>query len=185
MIHWQILYLSQARNNNIIIFCSFSKGFSCKFTIFSWLRGSVKWIWISRFTQIWNIFGIQFARISMIHFLEGLLHKYHFAESHLSIHPSICGLNPSYCCRVVANLLHTCNPPEAGTLTYSVLFICAPPGGERLQRYPTCVCVCVCVCSVHTVCVEGSNSLHQCQSANYMTVWVPSRGHRANLVVIC
>lgn len=51
--------------------------------------------------------------------------------------------NPSYCCSVVANLLHTCNPPEAGTLTYSVLFIYALPGRERLDCYPACVCACM------------------------------------------
>lgn len=92
--------------------------------------------------------------------------------------------NPSYCCCIVANLLHTCNPPETGTLPYSVLFFHALPGRERL------VCVCACVCVLYepcNVCVGGrqNNSLHQRQLAKCMAVWVPSRGHRANLVVIC
>lgn len=75
--------------------------------------------------------------------------------------------NPSYCCSVVANLLHTCNPPEAGTLTYSVLFIYALPGRERLDCYP---CLCVCVYELYTICVGGSDSLHQRQSVKYMAV---------------
>lgn len=78
--------------------------------------------------------------------------------------------NPSYCCSVVANLLHTCNPPEAGTLSYSVLFIYALPGRERLVCYPACVSVCVGGSEPYTICVGGSDSLHQRQSAKYMAV---------------
>jgi len=76
---------------------------------------------------------------------------------------SMLGVNPAYCCSGWANLLHTCNPTEAGTLSYSVLFICALPGRERLRH---CVCVCVCVC-VHCTCVGGSDSLYQRQSATH------------------
>lgn len=65
--------------------------------------------------------------------------------------------NPAYCCSGCANLLHTCNPPGARTLSYSVLFICALPGRERLHRYPACMCV----YALSSVYVEGSDSLHQ------------------------
>lgn len=56
---------------------------------------------------------------------------------------------PSYCCSIVANLLHTCNPPKAGTLTYSVLviYIYALTDGVCVRGCMR-VCVCVRACTV-------------------------------------
>lgn len=108
-----------------------------------------------------------------------------------SWHLRILGFNPSYCCGIVANLLHTCNPPWSRNinLVVSCLSTTFQAGKGCTVNLPVCVCVCArtykCVYDLCGLCLGGSDSLHQRQSAKYMAVWVPSRGQRANLVVIC
>lgn len=72
------------------------------------------------------------------------------------------GFNPAYCCSGWANLLHTCNPPEAGTLSYSVLFIYVL-SFQAAKGYTVTLAEYVC-----TVSVGGSVSLYQRQSGKYM-----------------
>lgn len=52
--------------------------------------------------------------------------------------------NPSYCCSIIANL-NTCNPPEAGTLTYSALATYALADRIKLVCVRVYVHVCACV----------------------------------------
>lgn len=106
-----------------------------------------------------------------------------------SLHLQMHGFNPAYCCGGWANLLHTCYPPEAGTLSYSVLFICALPSQRRADCQSSgvhvCVCLhkCVCVLYMHTCGrLRQTAPTSVSQTLGRLSA---SRGRRANLVIIC
>lgn len=95
-----------------------------------------------------------------------------------SWHLRILGFNPSYCCGIVANLLHTCNPPWSRNinLVVSCLSTTFQAGKDCSVRYLASMCVCACVCvhiSVFMICaVYVWEEATACTNVSWPNTWL-------------